>query len=35
VLLDGSGHVVARSSGELTPKALDQLFAKLTAGRSR
>lgn len=29
VLLDGNGHVVARSSGELTPKALDQLFAKL------
>jgi cytochrome c biogenesis protein CcmG/thiol:disulfide interchange protein DsbE len=33
VLLDGNGHVVARTSGELTPQALDQLFAKLTTGR--
>jgi thiol-disulfide isomerase/thioredoxin len=33
VLLDGNGHVVARTSGELTPHALDQLFAKLTTGR--
>ncbi len=32
VLVDGSGKVVARSTGELTPSQLDQLVAKVRPG---
>jgi hypothetical protein len=32
VLLDGGGRVVARASGERSPRELDRLFARLAPG---